>query len=193
MNTRTYRMGARAESIKETGDRILDAALVLFAEHPVDRIRLDEIAGRSGVTVPTIVRRYGGKSGVVVALVEREFTRIAARRTAHTDDPIREVIRDLVAHYERYGLLILKVYSESPLIEGLAEVAARARECHVAWCRVTLGRRITGDPAVHARRLAAAIAVCDATTWRILRQDGGLDASQTRVALGEMLAPILAA
>ncbi len=184
-------MSARAESIKETGDRILDATLVLFAQRPVDRIRLDEIADTSGVTVPTIVRRYGGKSGVLVALVERELARIAARRTAHADDPLDDVIRDLVEHYERYGLLILKVYSESPLIEGLAEVSARAREHHVAWCRVTFSRRITGDPAVHARRLAATIAVCDATTWRILRQDGGLDPSQTRASLKELLAPII--
>lgn len=184
-------MSARADAVRETGDRILDATLALFARHPVDRIRLDELASTAGVTVPTIVRRYGGKAGVIVALVERELARLAARRTAHADDQLDDVIHDLVAHYEGYGALILKVYSEAPLIDGLPEIAARARAYHVAWCRETFGGRIAGDAALHARRLATAIAVCDATTWRILREDGGLDPAETRGALRDLLAPII--
>ena len=191
MNTRTYRMSARADAVKETGDRILDATLSLFARLPVDRIRLDELASTAGVTVPTIVRRYGGKSGVIVALVQRELARLAARRTAHADDPLDDVIRDLVDHYERYGALILKVYSEAPLIDGLPDIAARARTYHVAWCRETFGRRISGEASLHARHLATAIAVCDATTWRILREDGGLDPAETREALLDLLRPII--
>lgn len=192
MNTRPYRMRARADSVAETGERILDAALVHFAQDPVDRIRLEEIARSAGVTVPTIVRRFGGKAGVIVALVQRELALLAARRTAHADDPVEVVIGDLVEHYERYGVLILKVYAEAPLVEGLAEVAAQARSYHVAWCRETFARRIAGNPAVHARRLAATIAVCDATTWRILRHDGGLDPDEVRAALRELLEPIVA-
>lgn len=41
------------------------------------------------------------------------------------------------------------------------------------------------------RRLAQAVALCDAATWRILRQDGGLSPQQTEAALAELLLPLL--
>lgn len=190
MNNRQYRMSARSDAVQATGARILDAALRLYAAYPVDQIRLEAIAADADVSVPTIVRRYGGKAGVIVALVTRELSQLAERRTAHADDPIDSIIEDLVEHYEVSGTLILKVYSESPLVEGLAEIAAEGRRYHVEWCRQTFADRISGPPVVHARRLAAAIAICDATTWRILRQDGGLDPHETVAALRELFEQI---
>ncbi len=191
MNTRPYRMSARSQSVQATGTRILDAALRLYAAHPIDEIRLESIAADADVSVPTIVRRYGGKAGVIVALVTRELTQLVDRRTAHAGDPIEAIVTDLVEHYENYGLLILKVYSEAPLVEGLAEVAAKGRSYHVEWCRQTFSKRVRGDSKTRSRRLAAAIAVCDATTWRILRQEGGLDARETGIALRELLDQII--
>ncbi len=184
-------MSARSDSVHATGTRILDAALRLYAAHPVDQIRLESIAAGADVSVPTIVRRYGGKAGVIVALVTRELAQLADRRAAHAEDPIEAIVADLVEHYERYGLLILKVYSESPLVEGLAEVAAQGREYHIDWCRQTFAERVHGDAATRSRRLAASVAVCDATTWRILRYDGGLDSGETCAALRELLDPVI--
>ncbi len=42
-----------------------------------------------------------------------------------------------------------------------------------------------------ARRLAQVVAVCDATTWRILRLDGDLSSEETEEALAELLLPLL--
>lgn len=176
--------------MQATSTRILDATLQLYAAHPVDQIRLESIAADAEVSVPTIVRRYGGKAGAIVALVQRELSRLADRRTAHAGDSLETIITDLVEHYERYGLLILKVYAESQLIEGLAEIASQGRSYHVAWCRQTFSTRLVGDETARARQLAAAIAICDATTWRILRYDGGLDPRETAATLRELLEPI---
>ncbi|MGB4780372.1 TetR/AcrR family transcriptional regulator [Microbacterium sp.] len=96
-------MSARSDAVQATGARILNAALRLYAAYPVDQIRLEAIAAESDVLVPTIVRRYGGKAGVIVALVTRELSQLAERRTAHDDDPIDVIVDDLVEHYEQYG------------------------------------------------------------------------------------------
>jgi len=37
------------------------------------------------------------------------------------------------------------------------------------------------------RRLAQVVVACDATTWRILREDLGLDPDRTRVAVEDLL------
>ena len=185
-------MTARAVAVEQTGDRILDAALVLWAEVPFDQLRLETIAERAAVTVPTVVRRFGGKAGVVVSLVERELGRLIDQREAHSGDPTTVVIADLVRFYERFGALILKMYGEAPLVDGLAEVAARARRQHLAWCRETFASRLPAlDQADADRRLAQLVAVCDATTWWILRADCGLDAGATLTALTELVGHLL--
>jgi hypothetical protein len=45
--------------------------------------------------------------------------------------------------------------------------------------------------ALRARRLAQVVAVCDATTWRILRFDAGLSPAEVELALSELLEPLL--
>lgn len=191
MNTRPYHMGARAAAAAETAERILDGALELYAELPVDQIRLEALAERAQVTVPTVVRRFGGKPGIVCALVERELSRLAEQRSVHADDATAQIVRDLIAFYESHGALILKVYAEATLVPGLPALAARMREYHVAWCRQTFAERIRGDDAAtRRRRIAQVVAICDATAWRILREDGGLDAHEVERALIEMLEPL---
>jgi AcrR family transcriptional regulator len=192
---REYRMTARADSAELTRERVIDAMLARFATTPYERIRLDDIAADAGVTVQTVIRRFGGKPGLMRTVVERELGRIAAaREEASGGSPTpAETIAALVWHYERYGDLILKTYSEAPLVAGLPELAARGREYHVDWCRRAFDDAIDPglDGATRRRRLAQVVAVCDATTWRILRADGGLTPAETERALLELLLPLL--
>lgn len=193
MKMREYRMTARADAVARTGERIVDAMLERLRALPYERIRLEDVASDAGVTVQTVIRRFDGKPGLMIATVERELGRIAARREAAAHDDPAATIRALVSHYEEYGSLILKTYAEAPLVEGLPEVAARGRAFHVDWCRRVFADHLPrgGDEAVRARRLAQLVALCDATTWRILRQDGGLDAEATELAIAELLLPLL--
>lgn len=192
VNIRSYRMTARAEAAESTAERIVDAMLERLRSTPYEHIRIEDVATDAGVTGQTVIRRFGGKAALMNATVERELGRIAASRDAAAQASPAETVHDLVVHYERYGALILKTYSEAPLVPGLPEIAARGRAFHIDWCR----RAFELDPALapdeRARRIAQIVAVCDATTWRILRVDGGLDPAETQLALTEMLAPILA-
>jgi AraC-like DNA-binding protein len=52
-------MRARARSAAETADRILDATVELFVEMPCSQITLATLASRAGVTVQTVIRRFG--------------------------------------------------------------------------------------------------------------------------------------
>ena len=186
-------MTARADAAERTGERIVDAMLTRFAEAPYDRIRLEDVAGDAEVTVQTVVRRFGSKHGLLAATVERELTRLAADRAAAVGESPRDTLHSLVAYYEDHGALILKLYAEAEQAPGVPELAARGRAFHVNWCRATfadaLGRRQTR--ATRERRLAQVVAICDATTWRILRVDGHLSPQQTERALEEMLLPLL--
>lgn len=191
MNMRPYRMSARADAAQLTADRIIDAMLARLVTTPYEHIRIEDVGADAGVTGQTVIRRFGGKPGLMNATVERELGRIAEAREAAARATPAETIRDLVVHYERYGALILKTYGEAPLVPGLPEIAARGRAFHVDWCRRVFALDPALTPAESARRLAQVIAICDATTWRILRFDGGLDPAQTETALAEMLLPLV--
>jgi AcrR family transcriptional regulator len=190
---RAYRMTARADAAERTGERILDAMLRRYSRLPYDQIRLDDLAADAEVTVQTVIRRFGSKPGLLAATVEREMTRLAADRSAALGADPESTLHDLIAYYEEYGLLILKLFAEAHQAPGVPELAAQGRALHVDWCRkaFSAGLAHVEDEEVHERRLAQVVAVCDATTWRILRFDGGLSPGQTELALRELLLPLL--
>ncbi|MCP2032665.1 AcrR family transcriptional regulator [Okibacterium sp. HSC-33S16] len=186
-------MSTRADAAHVTGERIVDAMLVRLRDTPYERIRLDDVAADAGVTVQTVLRRFDNKPGLMNTTVERELGRIIAAREAAARAGAADTIQALVAHYENYGALILKTYSEAPLVPGLPEIAARGREYHVDWCRRAFADHLAPevDDDTRRRRLAQIVAMCDATTWRVLRFDGSLSPNQVEVALIELLTPLL--
>lgn len=184
-------MTSRAVSTAATVDRILDAALALWSEQPVDQIRLEALAERAEVTVPTVVRRIGGKPAIFSALVERELARLDVQRVSFASKSVEDIAAYFVDYYEQFGFLILKLYAEAPQIPGLPELAASARARHLESLREAFAGRLSGDSDSADRRMAQVIVVLDATTWRIFRADAGLSPDQTRIALGELLSRLV--
>ena len=187
-------MTARADEAERTGQRIVDAMLHRFATLPYGQIRLEDVAADAGVAVQTVMRRFGNKAGLLVTVVERELSVIAANRAAIAGASPADTISALADHYETYGALILKMYSEASLVEGLDEIAGRGRAYHVAWCRTAFAADLPDDrdDSGRERRMAQIVVVCDARTWSILRLESQLGAAQTKLALSEMLSPLLA-
>ena len=184
-------MTLRARRAEETADRVLDAALEEYARVPFDLVRLDAVAAGAGVAVQTVLRRFGSKAGLVVALATRELGRIAASRAAGLGAPPADLLHALVEHYEAYGDLIITMYGDVGRVEGLAAVARQGREHHVGWCLEAFSGLLEGVPDEDRRRRAAqVVTVCDATTWRILRREQGLPPEQVELALAELLAAV---
>ena len=69
--TRPYTMTTRARAVEETRARIIDACVALHGERPVTDIGLDDIAGRAGVSVQTVLRHFGSRAGLEEASFEQ--------------------------------------------------------------------------------------------------------------------------
>src|SRR6476619_6918033 len=109
---RAYRQVARAESAAATGERILDAAIEVCWELPGDQLSLDEVARRAGVTVQTVIRRFGGRDGLLAAAGEREAGRIRDQRDQAPVGDVATAVRVLVDHYEAYGDRVLQLLAD---------------------------------------------------------------------------------
>lgn len=185
-------MQARAEAAAATGERILDAAVEEFWERPVEGISLDEVAYRAGVSVQTVIRRFGGRDGLFQAAAAREAGRIRDQRDqAPVGDPAGAV-HVLVEHYETTGDRVLKLLTEEERVPRLQEVVDRGRALHRDWCARVFAPSLAGLRGVdRRRRLAQLVVICDVYTWKLLRRDAGLSRRQTELALVELLNPIL--
>lgn len=189
---RQYRMVARAEAAAATAERILDAAIELFWEQPAGQISLDEVARRAGVSVQTVIRRFGGKDGLFAAAGEREAERVRRQRDQAAPGDAAGAVRVLIEHYETLGDRVLKLLAEEEHVPQLREIADRGRAFHRDWCaRVFAPTLAARTGAARERRLAQLVAICDVYTWKLLRRDAGLSRRQTELALVELLDPLL--
>nr|BFE57909.1 hypothetical protein GCM10020063_024350 [Dactylosporangium thailandense] len=191
MNSRAYRMGARADAARLTGERIIQALVSLYLEQPLDDIRLGDVAERAGVTVQTVIRRFGSKEGLVAAAVESVAGQVAEQRGTARPGDTADAVRVLVEHYEQVGDLSLKLLADEPASPAIGPIADTGRRVHRDWCRTVFAptlARLDGDE--HRRRLAQLVAVCDVYVWKLLRRDAGLSREQTELALRELLSPL---
>jgi AcrR family transcriptional regulator len=190
MNTRPYRMAARAEAAQATADRILDATAAVFWERPTSQVSLEEVARRASVTKQTVLRRFGSKRALLAAAAQREVERVGAERGDVTPGDVAGAVGVLVEHYERIGDGVLRLLAEETRDPSLRELADRGRIHHARWCEEAFAPALAGlEGVVRRRRLAALIAVTDVAVWRLLRDR--LGRGQTETALRELVTPLV--
>lgn len=189
---RKYDMSKRARAAQETGERIIGAMVECFTSTPYPAIRLSDVADRAGVTTQTVIRRFGGKAGLMIAAV--------GAASAGVDDlqvpglGLDEAIEALLNTYTRYGDAMSKMFAEAHLVEGLEPIAAQGRAEYLEWLERSFGPHLpdTLTAGERATRTAQLIAVCDVGTWQLLRRDGHLDKKHSRLAMAELIRTVLA-
>jgi AcrR family transcriptional regulator len=175
-----YRMVARADAAAATAERILDAAVEVFWEGPDEPVSLDEVARRAGVTVQTVIRRFGGRDGLFVAAAEREAERVRSQRDEAPVGDAAGAVRVLLDHYEAMGDRVMRLLAEEDRVPALREITDRGRMLHREWCAAVFAPALehcTGPE--RRRRLAQLVAICDVYTWKLLRRDLRLSRSET--------------
>lgn len=190
--TRTYRMSARADAAAETGERILQATADVFWEHPTTDLSLEEVARRADVSVRTVIRRFGGKDGLMAAAGARQMKQVSTQRDEAPAGDVPAAVGVLVEHYERMGDAVLRLLAAQAATPALGEIVDQGRAVHWDWCRRVFAPSLAELPATdRKRRLAQVVAICDVYTWKLLRRDAGLSRRQTEIALAELLTSLV--
>lgn len=184
---RAYRQTARAASAEATGRRIIDAFLNRLREQWYDEIRLEQVAEEAGVTVQTIVRRFGGKAGLLAETVPAMVRQARERRTSHPGNS-EKVIRSLVADYERTGDTIIRLLALEPRHAVLREHLTEARRRHRDWvARVFAAELERLEAGSRESTLDALVVAMDVYTWKLLRRDMGRGVAATRNTIAGMV------
>jgi AcrR family transcriptional regulator len=186
--SRSYHKKARAESERATGEAILDAAFTAFGGETFDRVTLHHIAEESGVTVQTVIRRFGSKEELFEAMAARERPRILASRESADGEGLEAALWALIEHYEAYGDTVLNFIAQENRVPLVSEVVQEGREAHRAWVERYCAPLFSGvDAADREELLHAAISATDVYTWKLLRRDRDLEAPRVTAVMLRIL------
>jgi len=185
-------MKARAEAAEATRRKILDVVEVAFAELFYDEITLTEVARRAGVSVQTVIRHFDSKENLFLASYLQTAEKMGADRGPLPVGDPRRIVDDLVEHYEQFGDRILWLLAQEEREPILKHLADAGRIYHLQWCRQAFGPALEGlRGKVHERRLAQFVAATDIYVWKLLRRDRGLSKPQSKLAMRELVEPLL--
>ena len=185
---RPYRMRARAEAAAETGRRILEATIDLHRERYFDQVSLEDIAERAGVTVQTVIRRFGSKERLIEAAAEEGNRQVMHQRNQAPIGDIEGALKNLIDHYEQWGDSVMRLLAQEERVPAFRSVTDAGRALHHEWVERTFAPLLAERTGTARRRLLAElIAICDVYFWKLLRRDLRLSREQTELALKEMI------
>ena len=168
---RAYQQGLRAQKAADNEERILAEAERLFSQESFERVTLAAIAEASGVSVPTLQRRFGGKDGLFVAAGMRVRARVVEQRQPPPDD-VEGALDVLLAHYEQEGLMVWHWLRQEQDVEPLRAALTEGRAAHRAWVEQVFARALRGLVGdARRRRIDALVAATDVYVWKLLRVD----------------------
>jgi TetR/AcrR family transcriptional repressor of uid operon len=157
--------GVEGDPADRVREKILDAAVLEAAAVGIDRLRVEEVARRSGVARMTLYRRFPLRDDLVSALMLRETQRFLAAVAAgidRTSDPQAGVAEAFVAgvRFSRDHPMLSRVL---PGDRGtLTDLVAADDAAILGMGSVFIARQIHGDapgtPSRHARWVADVLA-----------------------------------
>ena len=186
--TRRYSQTARAQSAEATAQRIVDAFLALLMKQWLDEITLDRVAEDAGVTVQTIVRRFGGKEGVLVSSLQAMGQQISAQRATPRGD-VERVIAHLLKDYERTGDTVMRLLAlelRHPAL--LRDIMEYGRGEHRQWVANAFAESLNPlEPKARERAIDALVLITDVYSWKLLRRDMARSVAATAATMKQMI------
>ena len=187
MKTRSYHQIARAESAEATGRRIADAFLALLMKEWFDEITLDQVAEDAGVTVQTVVRRFGGKEGLLEIAVAIFGDQVKTPRAAPPGD-LDRIVSNLLADYERTGDAVIRMLALEGRHAAIEPALKLGRTEHRGWVSAAFAEELRKfDPPACQRALDALVIATDVYTWKLLRRDMRRSAQETARAIKNLI------
>ncbi|MEZ0605799.1 TetR/AcrR family transcriptional regulator [Paraburkholderia sp. IW21] len=176
---RMYKQVARAEAAAATHERIVRAFLDMAVQRWYDEITLADVARASGVTVQTVIRRFGSKEQLFEAASKQFHDDVVARRKPHIET-VDGAIDALVDDYEVAGDMLVRTLALEERFAILKGTLDNGRKGHRTWVEQTFSRELAQrKTAARESLVRKLITVTDVYVWKLLRRDMGLTSKAT--------------
>jgi AcrR family transcriptional regulator len=180
-------MGARAEGVAETRQRIIETLFDLGRERLFPDISLDDVAAAAGVSVQTILRHFKSRAGLTEATMDHAIATVTEERHAPVGD-VDAAVTVIVGHYEDRGQTALMMLAQESSDPQVAELTRRGRAMHRAWVSDVFAPFVgPRDPLIDLLVVAT-----DVYTWKLLRIDRRYSRARTEQLMYRMATSVLA-
>lgn len=189
---RPYHQVARAAATLETQRRIVAAFREALLARWMDEITLDDVAAAAGTTRQTVIRMFGGKDGLLVAVAETMKDEIEARRAIPAGASPRAAAHALVRDYEVTGDIVIRILAQEERNPALTALLNIGRRWHRHWVEATFAptlARLSGSE--RTRRATQLVAVTDVYVWKLLRRDFRHSAAEVEALIAGTLNKLL--
>jgi len=171
-NSRSYTMTTRAEQVAQNERNIMDATAALWYELPYHEITLERIAEQAGVTVRTILRKFGTKEQLFETCIEHDTGNTIQPREQAPSGDIPALLEILLGEYEKMGDANIRTLAIEEEISIAQKLLKKGRGYHREWCaRVFAPFLPEPTDAAYEVRLLSFIAATDIYLWKLLRRD----------------------
>jgi AcrR family transcriptional regulator len=174
VSKRPYRQIARSASTEGLRQRIVMAFRDLLLRSWIDEITLDEVAVSAGTTRQTVIRLFGGKDGVLEAVIGLIREESVPRISMPGNVSRRAALKALIAHYEAVGDMVVRFLAQEERHSALRPLLALGRREHRAWVAERFAStRSSLNKLERERQITRLIVATDIYTWKLLRRDFG--------------------
>lgn len=174
-------MVERAKQVARNDKNIIDAMADLWLEVPLSELTLDKVAEKSGVTVRTILRKYGTKEGLLNACIENIGDRFTQMRMQVIPGDLPGIVDALLEEYERMGEALIRTLTVEYEFPSTFEMLKKARKVHRGWCVLVFDPFLPSESSERYEiKLSAFIAGTEFYLWKLLRRDIGKSQEQCR-------------
>jgi len=169
---RRYNMDARAEMVTANEKRIMESIFELWKKLSLHEITLEMVARDSGVTVRTILRKFGSKEGLITACVEKDISTIKKERDTATVGDYLGALKILLKDYEQFGDAVIRTLSIEHELPIAHKILENGRDYHKDWCKRVFGPFLpNSDTAEYELKLLSFITATEIYLWKLLRRD----------------------
>src|SRR5438874_554718 len=188
---RTYRQAARAEAAEVTGRRIVESFLTALREQWLEDITLEKVARDAGVAAQTVIRRFGGKPGLLEAAAAEVEVEVRSARGLPRGD-LETAVANLCTDYESSGDMLVRLLAQEARHPALRPLLELGRAHHRQWVADVAEPWLDDlDEPAREAALDALVASMDVYIWSLLRRDMGRSADQTRTTILRMAQAVL--
>lgn len=188
---RGYRQSARARAAEQTGERILDGFAARLRDGWFDEVRLEDVARDAGVTVQTVIRRFGGKDGLLEAAHARMSREIRGRREVAAGD-VAGAVRALIEDYELVGDIVMRSLAQEDRHPAMRQMTDFGRSFHRQWLQRVFSPWLEPLSPEEARsRTDALVVATDVYIWKLVRRDMARTTTEYRRQVEDLIAAAL--
>ncbi len=174
-------MEKRSASAARTEAKILNATADLWLKHPLTDMTLEKVAEESGVTIRTILRKFGSKDGLLEACMGYYATAHMPQRQLDVTGDIQKALSILLDEYELMGDAVFRTIQAQDDLPVAAKILEKGRSTHRAWCEMVFEPFLPDHASPdYDICLLAFISATEIYLWKLLRRDLKLSFSQTQ-------------